>query len=342
MVDRRLSRREALVRGAVPVVAGALASRSVQGAQVPASSRAGLPQLALVSRHVQWTDVAEGAAVAAEAGFKAIAWTCRPGAHILPENVARDLPRAVETARQAGLDTPMLITAINTVDAPHAERILDTMRQAGITRYRAPNFRYDYAKDLPAQWEALKPTLAALARLNEKYGTTAMFHTHSAQGSVGGGVWDLWLLVKDYPADVLSINYDIGHATVRGGIEWMQTARFAHRHIRALSLKDMHWVKNPAAAPGTYPWRHEFVYPGQGMVNFRDMFAYFQSVQFAGPCETYFEYTVDLGNGRSMNMLGTDRGSWQLEMPKAAFVNLMKRDVTFYRTLFASIGWNVG
>jgi putative ABC transport system permease protein len=117
------------------------------------------------------------------------------------------------------------------------------MRQAGITRYRAPNFRYDYSRDLASQWEALKPGLAALAELNEKYGTTAMFHTHSSQGSVGGGLWDLWLLVKDFAPSVLAINYDLGHAVVRGGTEWMQTARFAHRHVQALSVKDVRWVK---------------------------------------------------------------------------------------------------
>ena len=36
----------------------------------------------------------EGAAVAAEAGFHAIAWTVRPGAHMEPERVERELPKA--------------------------------------------------------------------------------------------------------------------------------------------------------------------------------------------------------------------------------------------------------
>ncbi len=299
-------------------------------------------RLALVSRHVQWTDIDEGAAVAAEAGFGAIAWTCRPGAHILPENVERDLPRAVAAARGHGLATPMLITAINSVDAPRAEAILDTMRQAGITRYRAPNFRYDYTRDLMSQWEALKPGLAALATLNEKYGTTAMFHTHSSQGSVGGGLWDLWLLVRDFAPSVLAINYDIGHAMTRGGTEWMQTARFAHRHVQALSVKDVHWVRRPDAPTGAWPWEAEFVPPGQGMVNFRDMFAYFKSVGFDGPVEVYYEYMVTLAGGRQMNMLGTNRGTWELEMPKAQFIALLKRDLDFYRALFRDLDWSVG
>jgi L-ribulose-5-phosphate 3-epimerase len=320
----------------MPVAAGSASVTRAGGVPQP-----GDPRLALVSRHVQWSDIEEGAAVAAEAGFTAIAWTCRPGAHILPEYVERDLPRAMAAASRHGLAVPMLITAINTTTAPRAEAILDTMRQAGITRYRAPNFRYDYSRDLTSQWEALKPQLAALARLNEKYGVTAMFHTHSSAGSVGGGLWDLWLLVKEFAPSVLGINYDLGHAIVRGGTEWMQTARFAHRHIAALSVKDVRWVRRQDASPGTWPWAPEFVPPGQGMVNFRDMFTYFKSVGFSGPVEVYYEYVVRLDDGRSMNMLGTDRGTWELEMPRAQFIGYLKRDLDFYRTLLRDIDWQV-
>jgi sugar phosphate isomerase/epimerase len=169
-----------------------------------------------------------------------------------------------------------------------------------------------------------------------------MFHTHSSQGSVGGGLWDLWLLLKDYPPHVLGINYDIGHAVVRGGTEWMQTARFAHRHVQALSVKDVRWVKRDNPPLDEWSWMAEFVPPGQGMVDFRHVFTYFKSVGFAGPIEVYYEYMVDIDGGRRMNMLGTDRGRWELEMPKAQFVALMKRDLAFYRNIFSSIDWQVG
>lgn len=332
--------RRDLLKSIAALPGAPLAARA--GSAAAPAQASDLRRLALVSRHVQWADIEEGAAVAAEAGFRAIAWTCRPGAHILPENVERDLPRAMAAARRNGLATPMLITAITGVDAPRIEPILGAMREAGITRYRAPNFRYDYARDLLPQWEALKPRLAALATLNEKFGTTAMFHTHSSQGSVGGGLWDLWLLVRDFAPTVHAINYDIGHAMVRGGTEWMQTARFAHRHIAALSVKDVRWVKRPDAGDGVWPWAAEFVPPGDGMVNFRDVFRYFKSVEFAGPIEVYYEYMVALANGQQMNMLGTNRGSWTLEMPKAQFVSLLKRDLEFYRARFREVDWQVG
>jgi sugar phosphate isomerase/epimerase len=351
MQQRTASRREVLKAaiGMVPATLGVVGSAGpaeVLTAQAAASERmkeaVSTPQLAIVSRHLQWTDLEEGAAVAAEAGFKAVAWTVRGGAHMEPEHIQRDLPRALAAAKNAGLAVPMLITSVNDATTLHAERVLDTMRVHGITRYRAPGYRYDYNGDLQRQWEALKPRIAGLAKLNEKYGTNAMFHTHSSPGSVGGGVWDLWLLVRDYPANVVGINYDIGHATVRGGTEWIETSHFAYRHVRALSLKDFHWVKRNNTPADAWPWAPQFVPPGQGMVNFRDIFTYFKSVRFSGPFEVYYEYRVDLGNGQSMNMLGTDYGKWKLEMPKAQFLSLLKRDVQFYRSLFTSLDWNVG
>ncbi len=68
----------------------------------------------------------EGAAVAGEAGFKNIAWTVRPGAHMEPERVERELPKAVEMARKSGLATPMLITAILDANSPRDEALLET------------------------------------------------------------------------------------------------------------------------------------------------------------------------------------------------------------------------
>ena len=119
------SRREVLkLLGAAPFIAshaGAPAT-SVQPAVPPARAK-----LCLVSRHLQWTNMEEGVSVAAEAGCKAIAWTVRQGAHMLPANVERDLPKAVELAHKAGLDTPMLITALNDVKSELA-RLNDSQK----------------------------------------------------------------------------------------------------------------------------------------------------------------------------------------------------------------------
>jgi sugar phosphate isomerase/epimerase len=295
----------------------------------------------------------EAVTVAAEAGCKAISWTVRQGAHMLPANVERDLPKAVELAHKAGLETPMLITALNEGTSERAEAVLETMRGVGIRYYRAAPFRYDYSRDLAAQIEALKPRIASLSRLNEKYGTTAMYHTHSAYGLIGGGVWDLWLAIKDFDPQFVGLNYDLGHATIRGGTGWIETSHLSHKFVHGLSVKDFRWVKStsPAARPTGRrgggpgeaaprgPWAPEMVPGGEGMVDFKGMLSYFKSVGFAGPVELYQEYSVTVpGLAQPVNMLGTDFGKWKLEMPKSEYIALLKRDVNFYTNALTESG----
>ena len=330
------SRRDVLrLLGAAPLVAGPAIAATSAPLQPSARTRT---RLSLVSRHLQWTNVEEAVAVAAEAGCKAISWTVRRGAHILPENVERDLPKAIGLAHQAGLDTPMVITALNDGQSPRAEAVLETIRSVGIRHYRAAPFRYDYSGDLAQQLEALKPRIASLVRLNEKYGATAMYHTHSGPGNVGGGVWDLWMVIKDFDPRFVGLNYDLGHATIRGGTGWIETSHLAHTFVHGLSVKDFHWVKRTTPSQRG-PWSPEMVPPGEGMVDFKGILSYFNSVGFAGPIELYQEYRVNVpGVADPVNMLGTDVGKWTLEMPKAQYVLLLKRDVAFYTNALTESG----
>jgi sugar phosphate isomerase/epimerase len=295
-------------------------------------------QLCLVSRHLQWAGIEEGIAAVAEAGCKGIAWTVRPGAHILADNVERDLVKAVELTRKAGLQAPMVITAVADAKSPRAEAILSTMQGLGIRYFRAPSFRYDYAHPLEPQLEALKPRIGSLAALNQKYGTTAMYHTHSGAGNVGGGAWDLWLVLKHFDRQLVGLNYDLGHTTIRGGTGWVESSRYAHPYIHGLSVKDFRWVKGGGGRRAG-AWSAEMVPGGEGMVDFSGMLSYFKSVGFAGPVELYQEYSVTVpGVAQPVNMLGTDFGKWRLEMPKSEYISLLKRDVQFYSKVMADAG----
>jgi sugar phosphate isomerase/epimerase len=329
------SRREILkLLGTIPLVTP-LVRPAIAAAQTSSAART---RLCLVSRHLQWTNMEEAVAVAAEAGCKAIAWTVRPGAHILAENVERDLPKAVELAHKAGLDTPMVITAIVEAKSARAEAIVSTMHGLGIRYYRAPSFRYDYNQELEPQLEALKPRIGSLADLNAKYGTTAMYHTHSAPGNIGGGVWDLWLVLRNFDSQLVGLNYDLGHATIRGGSGWVETSHMAHKYVHGLSVKDFRWVKG-AGNRRIGAWSAEMVPGGEGMVDFAGMLSYFKSAGFAGPVELYQEYSVDVpGLAEPVNMLGTDFGKWKLEMPKAQYASLLKRDVAFYGSALTEAG----
>jgi L-ribulose-5-phosphate 3-epimerase len=326
------SRREALT-----LLLSATASAYAQGAPpTPAKpvSR-DQPNLALVSRHLQWTDAETGITVAKEAGFPAILWTVRRGAHIQPPDVEKELPRVVKLTRAAGLETPMIITAIGDEGSGNGEAILATMQGLGIRLYRAGAQRYDYNAPVAPQYAAMQKKLAAVAKMNEKYETTAAFHTHAYADSIGGSAWDLWLLMKDLDPRYIGLNYDIGHVTAKGGNGWRESIRAVGPYLHSVSIKDFYWEKESNVPPGQWPWRTRFVPPGQGMVNFPDFFRYLQSINFQGPLENYFEYSVNVpGLAKPFDMLGTNYKQWKLEMPRETFEGYLKRDVNFYKQVW--------
>lgn len=293
------------------------------------------PYLSLVSRHLQWTDAENGIAVAQRAGFPAILWTVRRGAHIEPEQVETELPRVVELTRAAGLDTPMVITAIEDVTSDRVEAILATMKGLGIHLYRATTPRYNYNAPIMPQLAECKKKIAGLSQLNKKYNTTAAFHTQASADTIGGSAWDLLMLINDMDPRSIGLNYDIGHVTAKGGFGWRESVRATGPYLHSVSIKDFYWEKESNVPLGQWPWRTRFVRPGDGMVDFLDFFRYLQSIGFQGPLENYFEYSVDVpGLGKPFDMLGKDYKKWKLEMPQETFVGYLKRDVNFYNTVW--------
>lgn len=293
-------------------------------------------RLALVSRHLQWTTAERAIILAKQAGFPAIVWTVRRGAHIAPADVATELPRVVAMTRKAGLDTPMLITNISDAEAEGVEAMFEAMRKVGIRIYRAAAPRYRYDAPIQPQLDDFRRKLAALAKLNEKYGVTAAFHTHAYADTIGGSAWDLWMLMNDLDSRYIGLNYDIGHVMAKGGAGWRESIRSVGPYLHSVSIKDFRWEKLANVPDGEWPWRTHLVQPGEGMVNFLDFFRYLQVIDFQGPLETYFEYTVRVpGIANPFDMLGTDYGSWKLAMPEAQFAALLARDVKFYTDVWA-------
>ena len=155
------SRRDVIkLLGAAPFVA----SRGLEAATSVQAAAAARTRLCLVSRHLQWTNMEEAVAVAAEAGCKAIAWTVRQGAHMVPADVERDLPKAVDLAHKAGLDTPMLITALNVKSSTESSEI--STPAAGMASQNRPcDFRFFPCGVVMSDrtWVSVKPTTSASA-----------------------------------------------------------------------------------------------------------------------------------------------------------------------------------
>ncbi|PYT32514.1 MAG: endonuclease, partial [Acidobacteria bacterium] len=88
-------------------LAGALAL--ARGQAAASSSR---PTLCLFSKHLPKLNYAELATTVKQMGFDGVDLTVRAEGHVLPERVAEDLPRAVETIRAQSLAVAMITTGL--------------------------------------------------------------------------------------------------------------------------------------------------------------------------------------------------------------------------------------
>lgn len=274
----RFTRREAL--GAVALAAATTPRAS--------SSTPGKPVIALFSKPLSFLPVDQLGPAVKELGFSSVDLAVRPGGHVEPAHVRRDLPRAVRSLRAAGLEVPMITTAIVDASTPHAEDIVAAMTGVGIARYRFGGFRWADGIPFARQIEAFRPRCAALADLNRRYSATAMYHTHSGVGLVGASIWDLHEIFRDLDPKLVGVNYDVGHATVEGGLGgWIDSFHITGPYLQGVAVKDFLWELDARSR-----WEPAWKPLGQGMVRFPQFFGMLRDAAFAGPIQLHFEYPL--------------------------------------------------
>jgi sugar phosphate isomerase/epimerase len=280
-------------------------------------------KIAIFSKHLQFLQGAELAQAAVDMGFDGIDITVRSGGHVEPARVAADLPPLVALIRQHGLDVPMVTAGIVDASTPYARDILATLAALGIRYYRWGGFQYTAGQPLSAQIAAFQQRSAALAALNAEYRVCAMYHTHSGVDLVGAPVWDIFEILQSLDPAAIGINYDIGHATVEGGLGgWIDSFRRAQPYIRGVAVKDFLWQK--AAADFQPAW----VPLGEGMVRFPAFFRLLAQSPFDGPLQLHFEYPL----------FGADAGKRQLTADPAAVFSAMRRDLRQLRLYLKDAG----
>jgi sugar phosphate isomerase/epimerase len=258
------------------------------GASLPAPATQTKLKVAIFSKHLQFVKGDELAQTAAGIGFEAIDITVRKGGHIEPERVRQELPGLVAIIRKHGLEVPMITTDIADTTTPFTEDILRTMADLGIHHYRWGGFKYSGNTPIVAQLEALKPRVEKLAALNARYQAGAMYHTHSGVDLVGASFWDLHILLDGIDPNAAGVNFDIGHATVEGGLGgWINNFRVTTDHLRGIAVKDFVWGKD---AKGS--WQPQWKPLGDGMVRFPEFFRMVAASGFNGPLQMHFEYEL--------------------------------------------------
>lgn len=239
--------------------------------------------ICIFSKHLQFLDYGTMADTIAEAGLDGADLTVRPGGHVLPENVEKDLPRAVEAIQKRGLAVPMMTTSINDPNDPITDRILKAASEQGIRYYRMGYFRYGEEEEIGETIINLRSKISGLAELNTKYNLHGAYQNHAGE-YLGAPVWDLWMLINEFEPDYIGCQYDIRHATVEGGTSWPLGLKLLKSHIRTIVVKDFMWEKINDS------WKTVNVPLGEGMVDFTRFFGFLKEFGFSGPVSMHFEY----------------------------------------------------
>lgn len=350
--------RRTLLTSAVAAGSAALLSAAPAAAAATDAGPAGHPEdrssaphvtWTIFSRHLQWlttqayaaehpyeTGVLVGQAAAAM-GYGAVDLTARQGGHVEPAQAASRLPAMVRGVRSTGVLCDHITTDIVDLTTENAETVLRAAASAGIHRYRYGTYSYDttatpapYGRDLLRQLDRLRPAAHALARANERYGLTGIYHTYSGT-RVGSSVWDLLYVFDGIEPGRLGLNFDIGHITADGPVgSWQIELRRAMPSIRGIGLKDV--LINRSATGGVQTvWSQA----GAGLVQWQTFFAMLHEAGYRGPAEAQIEY---LFNGTSLNQTWwADSAGFTLT--PAQMLDTVANELRTYRARATQAGW---
>jgi sugar phosphate isomerase/epimerase len=232
------------------------------------------------------------AELVAEVGWDGVELPVRgKDGQITAENVDDQLPKFAEALRSHGREVTIVTTDITSL-TPAAEKVLRAVSKLGIRRYRLGFFDYAKNKPIPDQLNEITVRLRELIALNKELGLKAGFQNHSGDSRVGAPVWDIWTIIKDLDPKSIGYCFDIGHATIEGGLSWPTNFRLAESLLTAVFVKDFQWQKT---ANG---WKSTWCPLGEGMIN-KNFFKMLKATKYEGPICQHHEY--ELGDqGKAM------------------------------------------
>lgn len=273
------------------------------------------------SKHLQFLDYEAMAETAAEIGFDGVDLTVRPGGHILPGNVERNLPKAVEAIKKNGLDALMMTTAVINAEDAVQKRVLKTASEVGIRYYRTNWLSYGKDVEIARAMEQYQQQLKTLADLNRQLNIYGSYQNHSGSHYVGAPVWDLAMMLREIDNEHMGSQYDIRHATVEGGFSWPLGLNLIRPHINTIVIKDFRWEEKGG------DWKVKNTPIGEGMVDFSTYFDYLKSYNIKVPVSVHYEYEMP-ENDPSLN---------EREKRKKT-MEVMKKDLETLKSYMAKAG----
>lgn len=208
----------------------------------------------------------------------------RPNHPINPDNVGTELPNAMGAFKDAGLIVGFASTATNVNDPESAvaRRLFDACGRAGISAIKLGYFTY--SRNFDESLADARKKLTGFARLAEKTGVRACYHTHSG-AFLGANGSAMRLLLQDFDPHHIGANLDTGHLAVGGG-PFPLEVDMVRRWFSLLSIKDMAWEKKEGR------WSYDVTPVGSGIVRWDEVARGLKTVGFDGIVSLHGEYAA--------------------------------------------------
>lgn len=218
------------------------------------------------------------------AGLDGADLTVRAGYPVNPGDVDKTLVPAMKVFKEHDLSVPLVSAPTNLTDAESTEgqRIFHACGEAGVAYIKIGYFRYTGKID--EDYSRAKKALEGFAKLAEKTGVRACYHTHSGS-YVGSNCSGMRLLLEDFDPHHVGAYVDTGHQTV-GGAPFRVALDLVARWLSLIAVKDMVWEKTDNG------WRRNVVSAGQGIANWPEITKALAERNFDGVVSLHAEYHV--------------------------------------------------
>jgi len=241
MIDKGTHSRRDFVKKSSLAAVGGFSLTSVIG-QKMVNLASNTPELYVFSKALQFLDYKEMSKAAKSIGADGVDLTVRPKGHVLPENVARDLPKATTIMQSYGLKTKLISSSVKNAEDPTSIELLKVASKLGYSHYRTGWFKYPKDMVIDRDMKGYEIQLEKLAQLNQDIGITGAYQNHSGL-YFGAPIWDLKMALKDINPRFLGCQYDIMHASLEGAKSWKIDFQLIQPHINSLVIKDFKWVE---------------------------------------------------------------------------------------------------
>ena len=364
----RMGRRELLQMGSLALAGAAVAKTAWAQAEAeakavaPARKPTGKFPLDVYSRSLQWLRTPQDVAKAVlDIGLQSADLTVMPyPGHVDPARVKTDLPPFVNGLKSGGVAVSAITCPIVDADSRDAEAILATASSLGIRYYSWGGFQYDESRPYQPQLDALKPRVARLAKLNEKYRVKALYQPRAGVSSVGAAFFDFLEVLRNFDPRYVGFRYDTASLLQATPQTTVMLLRLGGPYIGGLALNDAAVsLELPVWHEGTYeatpqklvgassggdnvgkdggnplaiggggrplPYRFKPLPVGMGMIDLSLIGKTLKEINFNGPAECQTDWPLG----------GAEQGSDKITLPRQTVLGQIKHNRLMVEAAFA-------